>query len=211
MGKIKRGILGGFSGKVANVVGSAWKGIAYMKSLPLSVANPKTAAQVAQRTKFANVTEFGSSILSAIIKPLWDRFASQMSGYNDFVRTNINLFEGTWADLPQDLVISKGKMAAPDLYEVLPTNTSLDVVINWSSAAGTGYQLASDKAYAVIVNETQGLVGVSSGVILRSVETLTVTMPGSFLTGDVCRAYLAMLRDDGTIASDTGYVTEVTP
>jgi len=30
MGTIKRGILGGFSGKVANVVGTSWKGIALL-------------------------------------------------------------------------------------------------------------------------------------------------------------------------------------
>ncbi len=40
MGIIKRGILGGFSNKVANVVGSSWKGINTMRALPLSVANP---------------------------------------------------------------------------------------------------------------------------------------------------------------------------
>ena len=48
MGILKQGILGGFSGKVANVVGTSWKGIAVIKAMPLSVANPKTAGQVAQ-------------------------------------------------------------------------------------------------------------------------------------------------------------------
>ena len=30
MGKISQGVLGGFSGKVGNVVGGTWKGIGYM-------------------------------------------------------------------------------------------------------------------------------------------------------------------------------------
>jgi hypothetical protein len=34
MGIIKQGILGGFSGKVGNVVGGTWKGIDYMRVLP---------------------------------------------------------------------------------------------------------------------------------------------------------------------------------
>ena len=46
MGKIRQGIIGGFSGKVGNVVGAAWKGISYMRILPVSVANPKTDAQL---------------------------------------------------------------------------------------------------------------------------------------------------------------------
>lgn len=38
MGTIKQGILGGFSGKVGNVVGASWKGIDYIRSLPSSVS-----------------------------------------------------------------------------------------------------------------------------------------------------------------------------
>jgi len=40
MGKINQGILGGFSGKVGNVIGGNWKGIDYMRVKPASVANP---------------------------------------------------------------------------------------------------------------------------------------------------------------------------
>ena len=53
MGKIKKGILGGFSGKTGSVVGGSWKGIDYMRSLATSVANPKTSAQVTVRTNFS--------------------------------------------------------------------------------------------------------------------------------------------------------------
>jgi len=53
MGTIKKGILGGFSGKVGTVVGSSWKGISYMRSLPLKVRNPRTLRQLDQRSKFA--------------------------------------------------------------------------------------------------------------------------------------------------------------
>ena len=46
MGIIKKGILGGFSGKVGNVVGASWKGIDYIRSLPSTVRNPRTPRQV---------------------------------------------------------------------------------------------------------------------------------------------------------------------
>ena len=52
MGTIKKGILGSFSGKVGNIVGASWKGIAYIRSLPASVRNPRTVKQVTQRSKF---------------------------------------------------------------------------------------------------------------------------------------------------------------
>ena len=58
MGKISQGVLGGFSGKIGNVVGGSWKGIDYMRIKPASVANPRTAAQVDQRSKFSIVLNF---------------------------------------------------------------------------------------------------------------------------------------------------------
>ena len=58
MGKIKQGILGGFRGKVGNVIGGNWKGIDYMRVKPASVANPKTVGQVGQRNKFSAVLHF---------------------------------------------------------------------------------------------------------------------------------------------------------
>ena len=58
MGKISQGVLGGFSGKVGNVVGGSWKGIDYMRIKPASVTNPRTAAQVDQRSKFSIVLNF---------------------------------------------------------------------------------------------------------------------------------------------------------
>ena len=55
MGKIKQGILGGFKGKVGTVIGASWNGIAYMKGLPQSQKDPKTAAQLRQRDFFREV------------------------------------------------------------------------------------------------------------------------------------------------------------
>ena len=52
MGVIKQGILGGFQNKVGAVIGSNWKGIATMRSRPISVANPRTGKQVAVRSEF---------------------------------------------------------------------------------------------------------------------------------------------------------------
>ena len=57
MGKIKQGILGGFKGKVGTVIGASWNGSAYMKGLPQSQKDPKTAAQLAQRNFFREVQD----------------------------------------------------------------------------------------------------------------------------------------------------------
>lgn len=90
MAIIKRGILGGFSNKIGNVVGTSWKGISVMRSLPQSVHNPKTEAQEEQRTNFAVASKLGSQLLDAVIKPFWDKKAIRMSGYNLWVQNNLD-------------------------------------------------------------------------------------------------------------------------
>ena len=92
MAIIKRGILGGFSNKIGNVVGTSWKGISVMRSLPQSVHNPKTPAQEEQRTNFAVASKLGSQLLDAVIKPFWDKRAIRMSGYNLWVQTNLDFW-----------------------------------------------------------------------------------------------------------------------
>jgi len=62
MGKIKQGILGGFKGKVGTVIGSSWNGIAYMKGLPQSQKDPKTAAQLMQRNFFKELQHLVSQL-----------------------------------------------------------------------------------------------------------------------------------------------------
>jgi len=211
MGKIKQGILGGFSGKVANVVGSSWKGIAVMKALPLSVANPRTTAQVAQRELFANVTVFAASILSRIIKPLWDRFASQMSGYNSFVQSNIELFTSEYPDPPADLIISRGKMSAMEILDTTVTESDATVTIDWEYDSLSGYQGATDLVYCLVLNRTQGTIGTSSGLVVRSVKSVDVTMPQDGQASDVFDMYLTFIRSDGTVVSDSSYKTATIP
>ena len=207
MGIIKRGILGGFSKKVANVVGSSWKGIAYMKSLPLSVANPRTAGQVAQRTKFANVTAFASAILATICKPLWDRFAQQMSGFNAFVQTNIELFVGALPSPFADLIISSGKMASTAISSIVAADGNAVVEVIWVDDSGSGFKLGLDLAYVLVINEVTGSIGVIAGSETRTGLSAEVTMPEAVSTGDDLHCYLAFLRADGTINSDTAYDT----
>lgn len=108
MAIIKRGILGGFSNKIGNVVGTSWKGISVMRSLPQSVHNPKTQAQEEQRTNFAVASKLGSQLLDSIIKPFWDKKAIRMSGYNLWVQTNINRWLKTGIGYNEDVLLVEG-------------------------------------------------------------------------------------------------------
>ena len=112
MGIIKRGILGGVSNKIGNVVGSSWKGIATLRSLPLSVANPNTKAQRDNRDTFTLMSKLGSEVLATICQPLWNRDAKQMSGFNAYVMYNKKAFDADPLEWLINPIMSKGNLSA---------------------------------------------------------------------------------------------------
>lgn len=112
MGIIKRGILGGVANKIGNVVGSSWKGIATLRSLPLSVANPRTLAQRNNRASFTIMSKLGSEVLATICQPLWNRDAKQMSGFNAYVMYNKSAFDADPLEWLINPVMSKGNLSA---------------------------------------------------------------------------------------------------
>jgi hypothetical protein len=205
MARLSQGILGGVLGKIGNVVGSSWKGIAVIKSMPLSVANPRTAGQVAQRSKMKNVVAFAIIILSSIIKPLNDRFAQRASGFNDFVRRNIDLFAGVLPSTFADLKLSVGKMVAVTPTTVTGSEDSGEATIVFPTTLPDAFAQATDEVYAVVINETQNYVGYSSAEATRADGTVDVVLPGDFVAADVVHGYLCFRRTDGTVVSNTGY------
>lgn len=206
MGVIKQGILGGFSGSVANVVGSSWKGIAVIKSKPLSVANPQTASQTTNRNQFSQAVAFAIAILVGTIKPLLDRIAVKQSGYNFFVSLNKSLFDADGLSTVADLVVSQGTVeGVADM--VGTTNGGADTVtVDWTDNTGSGDSLATDVFYGVIYNATKNEALSIVGDVARSVETKVQATPVSWDDADVRHVYGAFRRADGSRASNTAYV-----
>ena len=58
MGKIRKGVLGGFSGTVGTVVGGNWNGIQYMRSLPDVRKTTNSVAVEVQKAKFTLAANF---------------------------------------------------------------------------------------------------------------------------------------------------------
>ena len=211
MGVIKRGILGGFSGSVANVVGSSWKGIAVIKSKPLSVANPKTAGQVNQRTKFSACSLFARNILASVVKPLWDRFAQRMSGYNAFIKENIDNFNTSGVAILPQLVFSVGSLTASEDFEVACSNGSTDAYCSWTDNSGTGTALATDDVYLVIIDAVTDEVMVSAADVTRDADHTTITMDTAAVTGESVYGYISFRSADGYKVSTSDTYHEVVP
>ncbi len=208
MATFKQGILGGFSGKVGGVIGSSWKGIDTMRSQPSSVTNPRTNAQVANRSRFKSVSQLAAAMLTTIVKPLNDRFAQKMSGFNDFCQRNAGAFDSLGAFIPANLVLSKGKLSAP--AEVLQIgNATTEVEFEYSPALSGSFDAATDKLYAVVLGKNGDVFGVSSGIVTRGNHMLVIPTPEGRSAADPGTLYLSFLRADGTQVSNSSYIALV--
>ena len=152
MGIIKRGILGGVSNKIGNVVGSSWKGIATLRSLPLSVANPNTQEQRTNRNSFSIMSKLGSDVLATVCQPLWNRDAKQMSGFNAYVKENKLAYDENWIAWLANPVMSKGSLSA--------TLTSVDnalfngtLPLAWNPTLSNPQDSDDDVAFVQIIHQ----------------------------------------------------------
>jgi hypothetical protein len=205
MAKLKQGILGGISGKIGNIIGSSWKGIAVIKTKPLSVANPRSAGQVAQRTAMTAAVVFVKNILAQVVKPLWDRNAQYMSGYNAWIKDNIGSFNSIGVFDPAAAVMSKGKMAATVIDDPEGSAGSGKASIQWSDDSGEGYKLITDVPFLVMYNATtKGVVGYQTGET-RADELSVNAMPSGSLAGHVIHFWAMFRRADGTIIGNQYY------
>lgn len=206
MAVIKAGILGGLSGSIGNVTGSSWKGVAVLRTKPLSVANPNTPAQQAVRTPWALLTKLGSSITGAILQPVWNGIASKMSGYNLFMQKNAQLAFSSLGDfLPLGLSVSPGTLpsAAVSVDELASTTV---MSFNVATALPCVQALPTDKLYAVVVDIDGAYLGSVSGTVTRSVGAFSVVANRTLLDGERVYVYAFFMSADGKRIFAQSYV-----
>ena len=209
MGVIKQGILGGFSGKVANVVGSSWKGVAVIKSLPLSVANPNTAGQQAQRGAMTEIVAAARVLLPVLITLFWNRFAQGMSGFNAFVKENIATFTTSGFTTFASFMATKGTLLGITPTSMVADASSDSLTFNWVDNSGTADALASDTISVVYWNATTSEWVVLEEEAIRSAATVTITGL-TLATSDALKVYIFAARADYSKVSDSVYTAVTT-
>lgn len=206
MGVIPQGILGGVKNKVGSIVGSSWKGIPVIKTKPLSVANPRTAGQITQRTAFALATSIGSILLGDLIKPFWDRFAQKMSGYNSWIKTNVEfMLDGVIADYSL-LKMAIGKLTSADSVALVANDSSNSITVTPTVPTLNQFSAASDLAKVVYYNEDQDYWVVSGSLGARSAAPYSVS-DSKMVTGDTIHLWLIYYRSDLSYVSNSTYGT----
>jgi hypothetical protein len=212
MAIFNKGILGGFSGTIGNIVGGSWRGIDYMRSKPNKVNNPNTPAQQTQRSKFKLVM----SLLKKIKPVIQAGFTSdhkRKSAFNIASSYNLkNAVTGSLPDMAIDfsaLSVSRGPLV-PAEGATAESDSPMTVSFSWSDNSDIGSAQSDDQALILLYNTSkERALYIVEGGAVRSDGSYTMNMPSSY-GDDTVEAYLGFVSADGKEASDSEYLGSIT-
>ena len=211
MAVINKGILGGVAGKVGNVVGGNWKGIDYLRSMPASVANPKTVKQQTQRAKFTATLNFLKP-LTGLLPIGFKNYANGMTAFNVAMSYNVkNAITGVFPAFTVNYPvtqISRGNLTGASTPAVAST-VARNVVYTWQNNAGTGNALATDTAILVTFFPTLNEAVYQVTNIARSAATATLTVPAKY-SKVLAHCWIIFQTADGQLQANSNYIGTVT-
>ena len=187
MGTIKQGILGGFNGKVGTVVGSSWKGEAYMRGLAQHVKNPKTEKQLEQRHKMDIAQKFMKQALQFINLGLKD-VAKKQSPFNYAVRQMVNKAIGNAPDYEIDfskVILSHGILTPPSVQIMYVTVTERTREIGLRKAIGARRRniMMQFLVESVVLSLAGGFFGALLGIGIYAIACTAAKLPFVFNSG----------------------------
>lgn len=210
MGTIKQGILGGFSGKVGNIVGASWRGIDYIRSMPASVHNPRTEAQVSQRNRFSLVGKMLKTIVPIIRIGFAGSVGTGKSAFSVAMSYNVkNAVIGLFPDF--EINFDAVKISSGDLYGAANAEAS--------SAAGSisfvwdtdllNNAAATDKVILLAFNAVTGEASYDVDAATRADGSCSLAVPPTW-DGEMVDTYLALYSAAGKLVSNSVYTGRVT-
>lgn len=206
MGKIKQGILGGFSGKVGPVIGTSWKGKAVMRAIALSYNDANSVAQQQQRLKFKLLIQFLAEVNGFIERGFRNR-AVGMTAPNAAMRLNLDgAISGDWPNYKvayDKVMVSNGVIDLP--YSPVGTLDGSDISATWSDNSGLGNADAADKAMMLVYNPAKRQSIYNTNVAERSERSAVISTPAAW-SGDTVEAWLAMRREKDGETSKSFYL-----
>lgn len=157
MGKIKQGVLGGFSGKVGAVVGSRWKSVYYMRGLTDHVNDKNSLKQQAQRAKFAVAQAFAHDVLG-FVRYGYSPELRNRTPYNGLVSYLLkHAMTGSGIDWELDferVMVSRGSLTP--IKQANATISGDKVNFTWTDNSGKGDAKSSDVAMVLVYNKDDG-------------------------------------------------------
>ena len=210
MGTINKGILGGFSGKVGNVVGGTWKGIDYMRSKSNRRNFIPTQPQLEQQLKFALAIRFVQT-MSGLVEISFRNFAVRKTGINSAVSYTLrNAIAGVYPVYTiqyPDALVSRGDL--PNVLAPAVTSGAGSIVTwSWTNNSGVGIAKPTDKAILVAYCPATNQCIYTTGSASRSAITDSLNL-AAFTRQDV-HTWIGFISEDGQNVASSFYTGLVT-
>lgn len=208
MGTFSKGILGGFSGKVGNVVGARWRGKDIMRSLPTRGTYTPTPAQLDQRDRFKTAVLFLTpikDILSAYFgKPQGDKSCFNLAtGYHIKYALLPDGLNNYIIDYPK-VLIGKGDLRGLSNASVTP-NPNQELNIVWDDNSGQGNAADTDELVIVVYCEGLNLFETANPAGTRNLTTVQMPLPAYWSGLDV-HVWATFVTADKKLAATSTYL-----
>lgn len=205
MGKIKQGTFGGFLGKVGNLIGSSWRGIAYIRIKPASVADPKTPKQLLQRNRFYTVVRFlrpFREFLRIGYRPLAVGMTALNAASSQVLREAVEGDEpDVMVNLPAVKVSSGG--LPPALGAACASSEAGKVTVTWVDDTELSEIRKNHTAMVVVFCPDLNDVQYKADAGRRHLGEATVTLPGLY-SGKEVHVWLSFATLDEYISTGDG-------
>lgn len=187
MAILQNTLIGRASGSIGGVTFSTWKGLNVGKSKPVSVANPDTDPQKAQRSALAQLVAIFRQVVGGVDLG-FKKLAVHQSAYNAWMSYNLkNAVSKAGAVatiLKQDLLFAKGTVGVVVFTSRAATVSTEDITLAWDASDIPVGGSATDEVSLVVINGTSGIalyLPALSGQI-RSSGTAEFAVPSDFMT-----------------------------
>ncbi|MCR5444982.1 MAG: DUF6266 family protein [Bacteroidales bacterium] len=205
MAKIGQGFMGGFSGRLGPAVGYQWNGKWCLRSRPVMIKNPRTAAQQEHRTLFREEVRLAARMSRAINRTLTEAArAAGMTSYNLFVSINQHCFSLVDGQLAVDyasLVLSMGPVApvrfgTPQVEEGITLTVPFER--NPEHTRAGGLDMVSLYVYCPAIGK-----GYLAAPVYRKAQSISVVLSDDF-AGQEWHLY-GFVADEHGLFSETIY------
>jgi hypothetical protein len=211
MGRIQKGVLGGFSGTVGTVVGSNWKGIDVMRSKPTVKKNrTPTQKQLEQQARFATGIGFARTI-NDLLMQTYKGYAKQMTGANRALSGILkSQIAGTYPNYTiayNQVSISRGPLPSAESASA-SGGTPGTIEFSWINIeSGVGKAKPTDQVLLVAYCPENNRAVYRKGAA-RSALTDTLTVNG--FMNKVVQTWLTFVSEDGYLIADSIYTGQIT-
>jgi Family of unknown function (DUF6266) len=205
MATFNKGILGGFSGKVGTIVGSNYRGLDVIRSLPKKTSRKPSEKQLIVQAKFSLIAHF-----LAPLKPLLTAYFGQPAAEKSRMNLAFSYHRreaiiGTYPDFELDyqkVIICKGDLLQVEQPAVSP-QAGAEMKYTWQDNSGEGEAKATDMILVVVYNPTRELYSYKELAAQRDAIVFTLALPDTW-TGETVHTWLSVVN-----AAETKWASSV--